>query len=113
MVPVSVTTPVPLPVMAAPPPTAPMLTLPPPAEVNVVLMSFPPAASTSEMERPMMAWVNPDITVKFAGTPLLTGASSTAVTLMVSVTAVLPAAPSLVMVVTVRARPEGFSLVLT
>jgi len=44
---------------------------------------------------------------------VVTGASLTGVTLMVSVLATLLSAPSLVMMVTVRARPDGFSLVLT
>src|SRR4030081_1909138 len=42
-----------------------------------------------------------------------TGASLTGVTLMVSVVATLLAAPSLVMMVTVRGKPDGLSLVLT
>ena len=61
IVPVSVTAPVPLPVMAAPPPTPPPLTMPPPADVSVVVMSLPPLASTSEIDRPVMAWVDPDM----------------------------------------------------
>src|SRR5947209_215293 len=65
----------------------PTVTVPAPA-ASVVVMSVGTLislASTSEIDRPVMAWLKPDPTMKLDGTPLLTGASSTAVTLMVSI----------------------------
>ena len=120
-VPVSVTVPVPLVVTVAPPAMPalpPLVPLPiatvPAAAVNVVLTVFAEPASTSPIDRPVILNAVLECTVISPGTPLLIGASLTAVTetLTFAEPRLFAAAPSFASIVNARAVVFGFSLVL-